>query len=91
MDVRFPVWIDKLPTNDREAARVRFLLKLAALHYSPRGTVRELSAGLGYTSDSLVQYNKISGELAVKLENLLGRDAFPRELFRPDLFITVES
>lgn len=29
----------------------------------------------------------ISPELAIKLETVLGRERFPREFFRPDIFV----
>lgn len=66
--------------------RARFLLRLAALYYSPEGKLNTLSRDLGLNSSSLAGLDNISADLAVKLENILDRELFPRELFRPDLF-----
>lgn len=90
MDVRFPPWLDELPDDERPAAKCRFLLRLAALHFSPSGKLNLLSQALELHPGSLATYEAISGELAVRLETLLGSENFPRSLFRPDLF-AVES
>lgn len=49
-----------------------------------------LSTGIGLADGTLASYlssgQPITAELAVKLEDALGRTLFPRELFRPDLF-----
>lgn len=49
-----------------------------------------LSTALGFHPGSLSSASTITAEVAIKLEQLLGRDVFPRELFRPDLFLTQE-
>jgi hypothetical protein len=87
MDVCLPAWLDDLPQEDQAAARARFLLRLAALHYSPAGQLKSLSTALDMHPNSLAAYDTISPELAVRLESLLGREKFPRSLFRPDLFL----
>lgn len=87
MIVAFPSYLDSLPEDQAKIGRCRFLIRLAALHYSPDGSVKTLSESLGLHPGTLAGVSNISGELAVKLETVLGRDKFPRELFRPDLFV----
>lgn len=90
MTVTFPRWIEELPDSEKTVARTRFLCRLAALHASPEGRLTTLSTMLGLHENSLAtlirQPNGLTPEMAVKLEELLGVDMFPRELLRPDLF-----
>jgi len=88
-----PSWHDSVPEADRDCARVRTLISLAAIYASESGTLQRLAEGMGINTTAILQAKsrgKISGELAVKIEELLGRDLFPRELFRPDLFVIAE-
>jgi len=85
-----PAWHDDLPEGERAAAALRHLLSLAALFASREGTATALAKALGVGNTAVLQAKvrgKISGEMAVQIEALLGRDLFPRELFRPDLFV----
>lgn len=90
MTFSMPAWLEALPQEEREVARARFLIKLAALYNSPGGKVNTLSEDLGLATSSLVAYDNIPAPRAVQLEGLLGREHFPRELFRPDLFCVQE-
>ena len=85
-----PAWHDEVPEAERAAACLRHLLNLAALYASREGTATSLAKALGVGDTAILQAKvrgKISGEMAVKLETLLGRELFAREIFRPDLFI----
>lgn len=85
-----PAWHDEMPEAERAAAVLRHLLNLAAIYATREGTATALSKALGVGDTAILQAKvrgKISGEMAVKLEALLGRELFPRELFRPDLFV----
>lgn len=82
----FPRYIETLPEDRKEAARAQFMLRVCALHFSPGGTMKALSAAVGFAPNTLTGVKKISAELAVRLEDALGKDRFPRSLFRPDLF-----
>lgn len=92
MSVQLPNWINDLPSERQEDARRCYVLRLAALHYSEGGHLKTLSTGIGFAPNTLAAYlgqnQPITAEVAVKLEELLGRTLFPRELFRPDLFLT---
>lgn len=81
-----PKYLESMGEDDARSARCRYLIRLAALHYSPEGRVNSLSERLGLSSNTLAQLTNISPELAVRLEDVLGREHFPRELFRPDVF-----
>jgi hypothetical protein len=76
--------------SERRKAETRFILKLAALYYSPRGGVAPLAESCGYHDKAFSSLENITAELAVKLERHLGRELFPREFFRPDLFLIQE-
>lgn len=85
-----PSWLDSVPEDERDATKLRILLSLAAIYASECGTASRLAECLGAGPSAILQAKargKISGEMAVKLEALLGRELFPRELFRPDLFL----
>lgn len=84
-----PAWIAELPEEERGRAKVRFYLSLAAAWHSDRGTLTELSRSLGLNDAHLNvarKRGKVSPELAVQIESILGRENFPRELFN-DLFV----
>lgn len=88
-----PLWYESVPEEDRDTVKLRLLLSIAAIYASQDGTATKLAELLGVGNTAILQAKfrgKISGEMAVKLESCLGRDHFPRELFRPDLF-TIES
>lgn len=87
-----PRWIDSLSGPEREAAKQRFYLRLAALHVSESGTLRELAASLGRSKNALTRYvadtpDLLPVDLAIAIETLVGRETLPRETLRPDIFI----
>jgi hypothetical protein len=85
-----PAWHGDVPEEEKSAATTRHLLNLAAIYATREGTATALSKALGVGDTAILQCKvrgRISGEMAVKLEALLGRELFPRELFRPDLFV----
>lgn len=87
MTVVDPAYLADLHRDDQGPARCRFLIRIAALYYSPEGRVSSLSEALGFHPGTLAGTSTITPEVAIKLEELLGRDLFPRSLFRPDLFV----
>lgn len=87
MQIAMPPWLSSVNEDEhREAARVRFLIRVAALYYSKEGRMKLLSKNIGLHPNSLALMDKITPEMAIKLEDVLGRELFPRELFRPDIF-----
>jgi hypothetical protein len=71
--------------------RPEFVLRLAACYYTMGGSLGDLSEALEGSRPMLHMALKSKGGLSaqtcIKLEELLGRDLFPRECFRPDIFV----
>lgn len=87
-----PARIAVLKEDRRREARVRYYLNLAAAYFSDKGALRDLSVALGLNEAHLGvcrQRGRVSPEVAVKLESVLGREHFPRELFN-DIFVVAE-
>lgn len=87
--IPLPAWLADLPDVEREAAKTRFMLCLAAAYLEDRGSYSKLARALNVpvnTVHSARERGQISPEMAIAVESLLGRALFPRELFRPDLF-----
>lgn len=81
-----PSWLDKLSPKQQALYENRFKIKLAALYYSSEGSIGPLSESIGFDRRTLSTTPRVAPETAIKLEGKLGRDLFPREFFRPDLF-----
>ncbi len=67
-----------------------FACRLAAVYHNPTGSLGKLSLELGGSVALLhtaVKANNLTPATCIKLEELLGRDLFPREFFRPDIFL----
>lgn len=71
--------------------RAEFAVRLAALYLSMDGSLGDLSEALGGSRSllhmALKSKNGLSAPICIKLEELLGRETFPREFFRPDIFV----
>lgn len=85
-----PPWIAAIEDeSERQVARNQLLLGYACLYYDRKGTAATLAESLGLTANAFALFKmrgKISGDFAVELERVLGRECFPRELWRPDIF-----
>jgi hypothetical protein len=84
-----PDWLAELPDDVRHRAFVRYMLCMAVAYMGDKASPADLSHALGMSHNqvNLMKHRgTIAGETAVKLEGLLGRQHFPREMFRPDLF-----
>lgn len=88
-----PVWLAQISDKEeRDSERIRWMLSLACLYHSPKGTAT-LAAAIGMTPNALSiakHRGKLSPENVIAVERELGRELFPREAFLPDLF-TIES
>lgn len=72
----------------------RFAVALAALYHNKTGSVSALSQALGLSHATLsmaLNGSGLSSQTCMALEALLGRETFPREFFRPDLFALVQE
>lgn len=95
MEIRMPGWLDNLPEERQAVERTCFLLRVAALYIDPRGSLAALSLACGLADNTLAtvakRQDKISPEIAILVENTVGREIMPRHLLRPDLFVTPEG
>jgi hypothetical protein len=71
--------------------RPEFVLRLAASYLTMGGSLGDLSEAIGSSRPMLHMALKspggINAQTCIKLEERLGRDLFPREFFRPDIFV----
>lgn len=70
--------------------RQEFVVRLAALYHNQKGSLGTLSEAMGGSRALLhmaLKTNGLNADHCIKLEKVLGRDAFPREFFRPDIFL----
>lgn len=85
-----PKWLDGITDDsEREAARHRYLLNLACVFHSKDARTSDLADALGVTANNLSiikARGRVSPEMAIDIERILGRDHFPRELFNPALY-----
>lgn len=85
-----PSWLGEITDPaTREEARIRFHLSLAAIYCTENGRLDDLARCLGKPKGTVrtQRYRaRPSHTLAIGIEETLGRDLFPREMFRPDLF-----
>lgn len=83
---KFPI-----PGHITPEQRAEFAVRLAALYHKMDGSMGDLSEALGGSRSMLHMALKSKGGLSaptcIKLEELLGRETFPREFFRPDIFV----
>lgn len=79
-----PAWVEP-------EQRTEFVVRLAALYHSMDGSLATLSESLGGSRSMLHMALKSKGgvnaQTCIKLEEIMGRENFPREFFRPDIFI----
>jgi hypothetical protein len=90
MALPMPDWLNRVPRNRRLRARVRFLLRLAALYASERGTLTDLSQKCGFHPHSLSctasARDRISPEAARLIESEVGRQFVTREMLAPEVY-----
>lgn len=78
-----PEWV-------RPEQRQEFAVRLAALYHNRTGSLGQLSEAMGGSRTLLhmaLKQNGLTVQNCIKLEEILGRETFPREFFRPDFFI----
>lgn len=71
------------------------LIRQCAAYFSPEGAVSDLSIAMGYGPRTLGHYTQrgrlIPPNVAIKLEELLGRRVIRREDLRPDHFLSLNE
>jgi hypothetical protein len=74
--------------KDHGRARLCYLLDLALVYSGMKSYDFAMALGNSrHTIYNLKKVGTISPEMAIRLETMLGRKHFPRELFRPDMFV----
>lgn len=93
INITFPAWIDRLPKNDQPRARMRFILKLAAVLGTREGSVPVLSKRIGMHKNSLnamlVKGSLDSGipvNMIKAIEQVIGVGVIPRSMMNPDVY-----
>lgn len=92
MKIDMPQWLlDMPPGDERNHAQKVFLLKLAGLYATRDGRMAGLTRLCGFPKTCLLNVMErreraIPPDVAVKIEEKIGRHVMPRELLRPDLF-----
>ena len=84
-----PRWLASIPDADRPAARLRWVLEIAAAYATPEGTMTALSVlcGMDQSTVGKAKFDgRISPRLAIKIERVLGREIMPREFICPEYF-----
>jgi len=89
-----PAWLDSIPHQKRDEYRLRFYIALAALYADEGGSPIAFSRTLGLNDTALStakSRGKIAPETALKIEQALGRDLFPWEMFLPALVLPLTA
>lgn len=84
-----PTWLTGETDIERSEKRTRFYLSIACQYYSESGRASDLAEAIGMSANAyavMKTRGKVPPETALALEKALGRELFPRSLFRPDLF-----
>lgn len=87
-----PRWVQAGKTPEEQIRRqCTMLLRQCAAWYHPSGSVQALSRGLGLGPRTLGAYlsqgRLLPTNLAIRIEQTLGRHVVRREDFRPDIFL----
>lgn len=85
-----PAWLAAVPPEKRDKCLLKFHIALAALYANADGSPMQLSTALGLkdTALSVVKSRgQIGAETALKIEQILGRELFPWEMFLPALVL----
>lgn len=86
-----PPWVMSAKSpEERTRRQCAMLIRQCAAWFHPSGSVQALSKGLGLQPRTLGSYltqnRLLTPELAIRIEQLLGRHVVCREDFRPDFF-----
>ena len=89
----FPTWINTLPAKDQGKAKVKFMLRYAAVLATPEASIPALSLRMGLhrnTLTALLCQPSIDGRLSQRvikgIESLIGVGTIPREMMDPTVY-----
>lgn len=89
MQKQFPIRVpDWVKPEDQQMWKCR----IAAVYHNSTGSLGLLSEAMGGSKSTLhmalgERGNGLNANHCIRLEEVLGRELFPREFFRPDIFI----
>lgn len=93
INIAFPAWIDHLPKKDQARARVKFLLRLAAVLATPEGSISVLSHRIGLHRNSLnsmIAQGTLDAGIPVNvikaIEQTIGVGVIPRSVLNPEVY-----
>lgn len=93
MKITFPAWIEGLPKKDRARARVRFILRLAAILATQEGSISVLSQRIGMHKNTLntmiaagVMDNGVPVHIIKAIEKVIGVGVIPRSVLNPEVY-----
>lgn len=90
-EMRIPAWIDSKFAADEEGrirARLSFMLKITAVLVTGEGTLSELARYCGLNQTTLhlaVSRGYVSSEVAVRIEDAVGRNIITNAMLRRPL------
>lgn len=91
--VTFPSWIGSLPPKDQGRAKYRFLLQVAAILATEKGSISGLSQRIGMhknTLNTMVTSGQMDNGIPVKvikaIEQIIGVGVLPRQLMNPTIY-----
>lgn len=88
--IQEPLWLQQMAVGEpRKVARLKWLLDLCALYATEDGKMTDLSLMCGFSSSAIgkARYvGAISPDMAIRIEQCLGRAWITREVLLPELF-----
>jgi DNA-binding transcriptional regulator YdaS (Cro superfamily) len=91
----FPTWIERLPARQQGRARIKFVLKFAAVMATSEGSITALSKRIGLHRNSLnsmIAQGQIDNGLPVNvikaIESAIGVGVIPRAVMNPGTYDT---
>ena len=90
--IPYPTWVDSLPDAEKEAEKVRFRIRVAALYATREGLYAGLAERVGVSLATVgaiaSKTQRLSVPSALRFERALGREVCPREEMAPHFYPT---
>ena len=91
--ITFPAYIAALPKKEQGRARMRFLMRLAAILCTESASINALSKRIGFHHNSLNSMfsqgtldNGIPVNIIKAIEQVIGVGVIPREMLNPEVY-----
>lgn len=88
MPFPMPRWLEEMEDGpEKDRARSRFLVRLAALYHTADGFPNQLSVSIGLhyhtLNGGMTRWTVVPASIAWKIQETLGKDLFPASAFNP--------